>query len=237
MTTAIQTYKRRSKKPLVLVAVIAALAIGSSTFALWSASDMFDGGTITAGDLDLVTTELDGWYDISADRSDATELLAGTETLDPIFGHAIDDISTWRMVPGDTIARVFEADITLEGDNLVAELSLTVADGSTTFEGDGNLTYGFAVYKDGELIGSGTTLTDGVIAVIEAPEAGQGAGASDGLTIKMTDNTESFVLVITATFRASTTDRVDVGATDALGGMTLALNQVRTPGTGLFVTP
>jgi len=42
-----------------------------------------------------------------------------------IMAHEIEDITTWRMVPGDTILAVCEdALVTLEGDNLVAALEL-----------------------------------------------------------------------------------------------------------------
>ena len=242
--------KKLRAASLVAAGVVVALAMGGGTFALWSASDTFDGGTITSGDLNLVASSVDGWYDVSPDRSDATTLVAGkaavpetsegagdgTAAVDAVYGHPITDMNTWRMVPGDTVARVFAVDVTLEGDNLVAELSLTggAAGDDGTFTWGDNLTYGYTLYKGETKLGSGV-LADGVIATIEAPQAGQAAGQSDGLTVAMTSTTESYTLLVTAAFDAATPDREDVSAHDALGDLSLSLDQVRTPGTGIFV--
>lgn len=84
-----------------------ALLMGGATFALWSASDDIDGGTITAGNLDVdVLEEEVTWTDISGGGN-----------------VPINDLGAFRIVPGDTIQGRFPIDVALEGDNLRAELS------------------------------------------------------------------------------------------------------------------
>lgn len=71
MTTT-DSRSRKRRNGLIAAAAGIALLIGGSTYALWSASDSIQGGTITAGDLNLVAGESQGTFDVSADRSDST---------------------------------------------------------------------------------------------------------------------------------------------------------------------
>ena len=65
--------KKKRRGALLLVAGgAAALLAGGSTFALWTATDGFTGGEITAGDLNVVKTADTTFWDVSADRDDAT---------------------------------------------------------------------------------------------------------------------------------------------------------------------
>lgn len=99
------------KKTTGLIAGVAgaALLMGGTTFALWSDSADAPGGQITAGNLDVALVGDPAWQDVSADRTDNP--------------HPID-LSTFRIVPGDTIEGSYAVDLALEGDNMVANLAL-----------------------------------------------------------------------------------------------------------------
>jgi len=259
------TEEKKRRKGLIWVAGGAALLLGGSTFALWSAGDSFAGGTITAGDLNLVKAEDTTFWDASSDRLDATEKITGTDgsqlahPLDP------DDASTWRIVPGDKVAAAFSADVTLEGDNLVALLSV---DGLEDLDsGITGMSYSYEVYQDGELVVSETTLptVEGApLLYLSAPGTGQDAGKEDAnqtgpvaggdaatAVYAMTENTEDFTVVIYGMFFVdgngnfqydnevldkTVTDRTDVTLADTLAELTLSLEQVRDTG-DQFVSP
>lgn len=106
--------KNKTKGVIAGVAGLALLT-GGTTFALWSAEDDIDGGTITNGELGVVAVDAMVWRDVSDDRSDSP--------------HVIDP-TTWRMVPGDVAQGTQYLTVTLVGDNLVANLSVdtTAAD-------------------------------------------------------------------------------------------------------------
>lgn len=88
------------------VALIAGIA-GMGTFALWSDTDTADAGVVTAGLLDVEQMET-SWDDISGDLPRTS----------------IEDINTWRVVPGDTLEMVTTIDLALDGDNLAANLNV-----------------------------------------------------------------------------------------------------------------
>lgn len=107
---------RTTKSVVAVGAGILLLTAAGGTFAQWSESENLDGGTVTAGHLDMTVTP-GTWFDTNGTETteDDTEL----------------DASTFRIVPGDTIE--YRATITpdLVGDNLEAELEsdLTTATG------------------------------------------------------------------------------------------------------------
>ena len=126
--------KRRNA--LLAAGAAAVLLLGGSTYALWSATSSVDGGEITAGDLDLKADEA-GYWDVSDDRADVEAIEVTTPdvvsgsgvaiTLDGVEGHEIDP-GTWRIVPGDTVLITIPYTMVLEGDNLVAKLTLNAED-------------------------------------------------------------------------------------------------------------
>lgn len=93
------------------------LTAAGGTFARWSETRQVDGGTVTAGHLDMTVTP-GAWFDTqgTTDPADDVEL----------------DTTTYRMVPGDVIE--YRATITpdLVGDNLeaVLESDLSTATGA-----------------------------------------------------------------------------------------------------------
>jgi alternate signal-mediated exported protein len=226
--------KKRRKGLIWVAGGAAALLLGGSTFALWSASDTFSGGTITAGDLDIAKTADTTFWDVSADRADATATVTGTDGTQK--GHALDpaDASSWRIVPGDKVAASFSSDVTLEGDNLVGKLSLDGLDKNTL--ANTGMTYSYEVYQAGKKIVDETALPTAASAPLmyfSAPATGQDAGAedADGTTVlSMADTTEDVTVVVYGAFDADTADRDQVTVADTLAGMTLKLEQVRDTG-------
>ncbi|TFD07061.1 alternate-type signal peptide domain-containing protein [Cryobacterium sp. TMT1-66-1] len=73
---------------------------GAGTFALWNSSTSIAGGTITAGTL----------------------LIADSAPTNGVWksGSTVITMSSYRIVPGDTITYTKSVDITATGDNLVA---------------------------------------------------------------------------------------------------------------------
>ena len=85
------------------------------------------GGTITNGNLDVEAIDDLAWVDVSPDRADSP--------------HAITDLATWRMVPGDIIEGTQGIGVALEGDNLVATLEVSSATDQATFPIGISVTY------------------------------------------------------------------------------------------------
>lgn len=228
------TEEKKRRTGLMWIAGGAALLLGGSTFALWSATDGFSGGTITSGNLNLVQGADTTFWDVSADRLDATEIVPGTDGSQP--GHALDpsDASTWRIVPGDKVAATFSADVTLEGDNLVGKLTLDGLGGQAL--SNTGMTYTYEVYKAGQLIGVEAplpTVDDAGLVYLSAPGTGQDNGMedADGTTVlPMIDITEDFTVVIYGEFDANTEARDQANVVDALDDMVLRLEQVRDTG-------
>ena len=245
---------RRSRSGLVwIAAAVGAVLLGGSTFAYWSANSLFTGGTITAGDLNLVQTADTTFFDVSADRNDAIEVLPGTDGTQK--GHLIDDIDTWRMVPGDKVAAALESTVTLKGDNLVAKLSVAGLGNITNT--NSSLTWSYEVYKNDVILVAETALpTDGALMYLAATTDGQDDGLedADGTIVKaMAADSETFTIVIYATFddeagktgkanvdaetglyndqsTGSGGTRQDAGSTAVLGDILLQLDQVRDTG-------
>ncbi|MCW2289142.1 alternate signal-mediated exported protein [Leucobacter luti] len=170
--------KKRRRGLLWVAAGAAALLAGGSTFALWSANDTFAGGTITAGDLNLVQSEDTSFWDVSNDRADATQTVGASDGSQ--LGHQIADVNKWRIAPGDKLAASFEATATLDGDNLVARVGIDGLDTlATTITG---MNYSYEVYYGDKLLVSETALpttADAPLLYLSAPAAGQNAGAED----------------------------------------------------------
>ena len=186
-----------------VIAGLAGLALlsGGTTFALWSDSDSIPGGTITNGELGVAATGVD-WFDVSPDRTDVTVDATPVTELD---GHTID-LSTWRMVPGDVAEGTYGLDVTLVGDNLVANLDITSSGGTAALpEG---LTVTYQVFDaDGTDVTAG--VLDGTSTTLRfaAPRAGQDAGAptnADTIVVDGSTAADLFV-VVTADWSAEAT--------------------------------
>lgn len=103
---------RRMKAIVAIVAGAALLLGGGTTLAYWSTTQSITGDTVSSGDLNLTLNDSPAW------------------TLMPEGGAAtpVPDITTVRIVPGDTVTLTQDATLTLVGDNIHAELD--VAEGT-----------------------------------------------------------------------------------------------------------
>ncbi|OZE91372.1 alternate-type signal peptide domain-containing protein [Rhodococcus sp. 15-2388-1-1a] len=110
----------KATKGAIAAGAAAVLLLGGlGSLALWNDSETLGGGTITSGDLRLTLVEdSDQWQDVSYDVT------------------PVDiDISTFRIVPGDTVAYTANFLVEAEGENLTANLT---ADISNVVEGAGS---------------------------------------------------------------------------------------------------
>ena len=121
-----------TKGAIVTAAGVLLLVGGGGTLAVWNVQQNANVGTIASGDLDLAT-EPGVWT------------VAGQ--ADPI------DISTYKIVPGDTLTYTQTVDITLDGDNLAANLTVVNPNGTNTGFANGTYTTSaVTLTKDGAAI-------------------------------------------------------------------------------------
>ena len=103
-----------TKGAIVTAAGVMLLVGGGGTLAVWNVQQDAEAGIVASGDLDLVA-EAGVWT------------VAGANG--PI---TIPNINTYQIVPGDTLTYTQTVDITLDGNNLAATLSVENADGDNT---------------------------------------------------------------------------------------------------------
>jgi alternate signal-mediated exported protein len=247
------TEEKKRRTGLVWLAVGTALAVasvGGGTFALWTTTETFAGGTISAGDLDLVQSRDTAFYDVSEKRTDAKDTVPGTDGTQK--GHTIT-ADTWKMVPGDKVAAAFAATVTLDGDNLVAELS---AQGLNSIGSAKNthLKWTYEIYADSKPIISESplpTAAKSTLLYLSATGNGQSAGLDDNTVdtaalpidsvvatnaviqldaITANATTADLTVVIYGTFDYDTPGTEDVVTADTLQKLRLNLDQVRDTG-------
>lgn len=164
------------------------LLAGGTTFAPWSDSATVNGGSVTSGTLALDATGAPVWNDTSS----------GTAV-------AIGDISSFRIVPGDTIEYTAAFTVDATGDNLTADLAVSDPVAAT---GDAELIAATEVtqtFTDAD----GADVVDGAI-----------TSANDGDVINVT------VTIVFDEDTAGTTAQAD---TINLEDLTVTLTQTRTP--------
>ncbi len=102
------TNKRNAVKGTVAAAAgIAVLLGGAGTFALWNANGAIGSANTGTGTLTANFSKTTTWQDVT-----------------PGTTNKIDDISTFRMVPGDTIVGTTTVDVTATGENLLVDAKL-----------------------------------------------------------------------------------------------------------------
>ncbi len=136
---------KKSTKGAIAAAGAGVLLLGGAgTLAFWSDTDTVDGGTLTAGTLEL---------------SDVT---CGANWLDGATPVSI-------LVPGDTVTKECTGTITLTGDNIEATVTLddaSVATAEAAFnDATPDLVEGDAVNITAGLTGGGTITASGPISV------------------------------------------------------------------------
>lgn len=194
--------KNRTKGAVAGVAGVALLA-GGTTFALWSDSADLDGGTITNGNLDVAALQTT-WKDVSYDRADSP--------------HDID-LATWQMVPGDTIEGTQGFDVALDGDNLVADLTLADTGASTLAPG---VTVEYQVVQGDQVLGTaplGTPVPVELQSIDNPDELGR---TEVGETL---DGVADLSVVVRVSFDADNRDQVL--ETSTLSGLSVTLEQIR----------
>lgn len=204
-----------------VVAVAAgALFLSSQTTALWNDAVEVQGGTITAGNLDVAVMGDTTWQDIS------------TVTAKPIA-----DINAFRIVPGDVVQSSRDLDVALEGDNMKAKFDVGFGAGST-----GALLAGTDVDVDPTEAGTtqeamskkGVTLTYTVMKgnIVVAENVTPGTATDVVITPadvsgKVLDGTADYNVKVTATFDSTADERTRVMTNAVLDKMTVNLTQVR----------
>lgn len=205
---------KKTKGVLAGAAGIALLA-GGTTFATWTETLTQEGAAITSGKLDITGVNTPAWFDVSADRADAT----ATTPVTARRGHTIADLATWKIVPGDSAEATYSYDIALEGDNLAAQLD--VSNLRVVAENGGTAT--FKIYDQdkkeitGKLVGGKLTFA--------GPDAG---GSLRGTSTVVVDDTSApdVHVVVTVDFDSDEAD--DMSSTVyELGEVGVSLTQVR----------
>lgn len=105
---------KMTKGAIVTAAGVMLLVGGGGTLAVWNVQQDAEAGVVASGDLNLETGE-------------GVWTVAGVEG--PV---TIPDINTYQIVPGDTLTYTQTVDITLDGNNISANLSVVNADGANT---------------------------------------------------------------------------------------------------------
>lgn len=204
---------------IVAGATGAALLMGGATFALWNDSAEVAGGAVTAGHLDVEAGTV-SWQDVSADRTQGD--------------HEID-LDTFRIVPGDTVEGTLPLSAALQGDNLVAELSLdrlgVTGSGQLLSELAQHATY--EVHLDGETVVEATPLAAAQPLRLASADNSQNVAALHTLPAALTD-APNLEVVLSVTFDEDVAERDLVEAKAALKAFDVTLTQVRDGGVGGF---
>lgn len=163
--------KKSTKGALAASAAAVLLLGGAGTLAYWTDDAAVNGGTITAGSIDLGAVTCSGWL------------------------HAEDDSAVVNVVPGDSVYNDCATSITLEGDHIGATLDIdeaSIPTGALADELDAAVTLRDA---DGDPIAAvaaeGTTAVTARIAVdfpygtVSAPDPTTGAsnGSQNGTAV------------------------------------------------------
>lgn len=136
----------KATKGVVAGALGIGLLAGGTTFALWSDDATIDGGTITAGTLDLSTTGDRTWHDVSGGAAPSAD-----NVIDP---------ANFLIVPGDTIQLTDHLKIETKGDNIKAKLSV-VSKGLTGTLAEAGATADYTVKTaSGAVIAQDKTLSE-----------------------------------------------------------------------------
>lgn len=192
-----------SRVAVACLACFALAGLGGRTMASWTTGTGLEGVTIATGNLTATTGEV-AWADVSTDA-----LKSDPERL-------INDISSFRIVRGDTVRAVVPLTITGEGKNLAATVSVTPPGGSYSLNGESFscLSGAFGVFSDGGT-GSSSILS-------MKPGDGTPIGATPPPMRFDGSSSHTYNLVVDTTF-----DCDDEAAKIALRNLTLEVKQVR----------
>lgn len=207
MTSTTNTTRNRRTKGIVAIASGALLLAGGSTFALWSAQSDVDGGTITAGNIEVVVAE-GTWQDVSPEHADSVD---------------IANLADFRILPGDVLQGSYPVDIAALGDNFIADLNVGFASptGALISATEGvSLSYELFDAEGNQVGTDGSAIVLSADSVVVAP----GAIRADNST---GTGTAELNAVVTATFDAATPDQIRTATEALLGDLTVNLTQKR----------
>jgi len=199
------------KKTTAAIVAAGLLLLGGGSYALWS--DTVDAPTInvTTGHLDLAKT-VESYWDISPYQGPKGD---GTFTYTDGSAHVIASASAFRFSPGDKVRVVLPVQADIEGTNLQAKLTTTIATGLGG--------HGFTVANAG--ITKTFNSTTGVIGALET--------ASPANVYNLSADQNYYVLYEISftdedTNGITSGDNMDYTLQDVLKGTTVKLEQVRT---------
>lgn len=201
------TNRNRRTKGIIAIGAGAALLVGGSTFALWTAQSDIAAGSVTAGNLEVAVA--DGvWNDVSAEH--ATPL-------------AIPALADFRIIPGDVIEGSFPVDVAALGDNLLADLTVgfTSPSGELLADLEGvTVTYSI-LDADDNVVGTGDTVS---VLSADSVVVSPGAIVVDNL---LDGSAPELTAVVTATFDVNTPDQVRTATEALLGDLNVTVAQKR----------
>jgi len=208
------TMNNKTKGVIAGIAGIALLG-GGTTFALWSDSATVAGGTITNGNLEVAAIGTLAWVDASSPRVDEDH------TIDP---------ATWRMVPGDVVEGTQGLGVALQGDNLVAELTVDAPEAvlATGVTVTYDVLHGATVVANDIPLGTTATLE------LAAPRAGQGGAPANTGRIIVAETTvpatANFSVVINVSLDAADVfvANESVLSASVLDDIVIELEQIRS---------
>ncbi|MFV9432145.1 alternate-type signal peptide domain-containing protein [Rhodococcus aetherivorans] len=183
--------KKQTKGAIAAGAGAILLLGGLGSLAFWNDQTDGDAGTITSGQLALGECAGGGtWTDVGNG------------------GTAIADISSFRIVPGDTVRYTCDSTLTAEGDNLEATLTANLND----VTGSADLRNALTTTIDGEYAGQSFT------------------GGSDGIQVTANSGAAQPISVdVTIAFDPATSGTTGQGQTVDLGNLSLNLQQNTNP--------
>ncbi|MET4047975.1 MULTISPECIES: alternate-type signal peptide domain-containing protein [unclassified Rhodococcus (in: high G+C Gram-positive bacteria)] len=187
---------KKATKGAVAAGAAAVLLLGGlGSFALWNDSEDIAGGTITSGELSLTQATAPVWTQTTSDVNPAGE---------------IADISAYRIVPGDIITYSASYGILADGDNLLADLSVNIADIAP---------------------GAGNAELDDAVDVSIAATSDTTPLPTNGDKVRLTSGDQTVNLTITFAFDSATTGQVAQNQQLDLEAFTLVLEQsrIKTP--------
>jgi len=168
-----------TKGAIVTAAGVMLLIGGGGTLAVWNVQQNAQVGTVASGDLNLVASE-------------GVWTVAGQE--------GTIDIASYQIVPGDTLTYTQSVDITLDGDNISANLTVVDPAGvNGGFVADTYTTSGVTLLKDG------VAITD---------------------PLDENDDLTNAVASVSFEFKLGTEDRDSVDATYDFSGVAFKLEQI-----------
>jgi alternate signal-mediated exported protein len=186
---------RRSVQTAMIAAVVfcVSLIAGGGAMAQWSDDEAIEAPVVVSGDLDVALVGTLAWWDLSDDVA-GTPLSVGADFL---------------TVPGDVVAADQGFTAEAVGDNMAAELNVTVpglTNVSGTVAGDVDVTYSLFDSAGTLLVGPVASGTPSTVAL----------GAED-----------TYRLRVVFTWQPGALDRVRVNEQASIDSVAVALRQVR----------